>query len=319
LNLAFSSVDIIMREVSYGWALRYTHANGAAFFLLFVYFHIARGLYFMSYIQPRGALWLSGVVIFLLMMATAFLGYVLPYGSMSLWGAVVITNLVSAIPYIGQDIVLWLWGGFSVGHPTLVRFFAIHYLLPFIISALVFIHLILLHDTGSSNPTGLHSSHDKIRFHVYFTLKDILGFLAMALAFSYFLFYQPDLMGHPDNFNEANPLVTPPSIVPEWYFLPFYAILRAIPNKLGGVVAMVSAILIWATLPFTTQATIRSSNWKFFTKKLFWCLIACFIFLGFLGQRPAEEPYVTLAQLSTIFYFSYFIILLHLAEKLDSL
>ena len=319
INLAFSSVDHIMRDVSYGWVLRYWHANGAGFFLSVMYLHIARGLYFKSYLAPRSQLWLSGVSIFLLTMGAAFLGYCLPFGSMSLWGSVVITNLLSAIPVIGNSMVLWIWGGFSVGGPTLTRFYSIHYLLPFIIAALALVHLILLHDNGSQNPTGLNSAHDKIRFNIYFVLKDLFGFVLLSLGFIYFVFFEPDVLGHSDNFNVANPLVTPASIIPEFYFLPFYAMLRAIPNKLGGVIVMVSAILIWVILPFSIRSDIRSSSWQFFTKKLFWLLMGCFLFLTWLGQKAAEEPFVTLAQFATLFYFSYFIVLLNMTSKWDEL
>jgi len=248
--LAFSSVEHIMREVNNGWLLRFIHANGASFFFIFVYLHIGRNLYYGSYRSPRGLLWSIGVIIFIVMMATAFIGYVLPWGQMSFWGATVITNLLSAIPWIGTDFVEFVWGGFSVDNATLNRFFSLHYLLPFILAALVCMHLLALHQDGSNNPEGISSTSDRIRFHPYYTSKDLVGFIWMAIFLSIFVFFAPNYLGHPDNSIPANPLVTPHSIVPEWYFLPFYAILRAIPSKLGGVIAMFGALLILFPLAF---------------------------------------------------------------------
>src|SRR3990167_4842275 len=252
IDLAFNSVEHIMRDVNNGWLIRYTHANGASFFFIVVYVHIFRGLYYGSYITPREGLWCSGVVIFILMMATAFMGYVLPWGQMSFWGATVITNLFSAIPLIGESIVTWLWGGFSVDNPTLNRFFALHYLLPFILVALVILHLVALHRHGSNNPTGVEvkTPKDTIPFHPYYTIKDFVGFGVYFIIFAGFIFFAPNYLGHPDNYIEANPMVTPPHIVPEWYFLPFYAILRSVPNKLVGVIAMFSAIGVLFALPW---------------------------------------------------------------------
>jgi len=249
VDLAFNSVEHIMRDVNNGWLLRYLHANGASMFFIVVYSHIFRGLYFGSYMYPRGRLWASGVIIFLLMMATGFMGYVLPWGQMSFWGATVITNLFSAIPLVGGSIVEWLWGGFSVDNATLNRFFSLHYLMPFVIAGLTMVHLSLLHTTGSNNPLGINSNVDTVPFYPYFYVKDLLAFLLFISLFSFFVFFYPNALGHADNYIPANPLVTPPHIVPEWYFLPFYAILRSIPDKLGGVVAMVSAILILLLLP----------------------------------------------------------------------
>jgi len=268
ITFAFGSVEHIMRDVNNGWLLRYLHANGASMFFIVVYCHIFRGLYFGSYIYPRGKLWASGVIIFLLMMATAFMGYVLPWGQMSFWGATVITNLFSAIPFIGSSIVEWLWGGFSVDNATLNRFFSLHYLMPFVIAGLVLIHLSLLHKDGSNNPLGVNKNIDTIPFYPYFYVKDLFAFLILIFFFSFFVFFYPNVLGHSDNYIPANPLVTPPHIVPEWYFLPFYAILRSIPDKLGGVVAMISAILTLLLLPVINTSEIRSSKFRPF----FWYL-----------------------------------------------
>jgi quinol-cytochrome oxidoreductase complex cytochrome b subunit len=309
IDLAFISVEHIMRDVNYGWLLRYVHANGASMFFLIVYIHIARGLYYGSYTSPRELLWSVGVIIFLLMMGTAFMGYVLPWGQMSFWAATVITNMLSAIPWVGTDLVQLVWGGFSVDNATLNRFFSFHYLLPFLIAALVFVHLIGLHQHASNNPLGISSNIDKIPFHPYYTYKDIFGFFIFGIVFSYFIYFDPNVLGHPDNYIPANPLVTPAHIVPEWYFLPFYAILRSIPDKLGGVIAMVAAILILLILPFVHTSEVRSSSFRPIAKKLFWFFVADVIILGWIGGKPVEDPYILIGQLSTIFYFSYFIIL----------
>lgn len=262
IDYAFLSVEHIMTDVNNGWLLRYTHANGASMFFIVVYCHIFRGLYYGSYIYPRGMLWASGVVIFLLMMATAFMGYVLPWGQMSFWGATVITNLFSAIPFVGQSIVEWLWGGFSVSNATLNRFFSLHYLMPFVIAGVVLLHLTLLHKDGSNNPLGINTSVDYVSFYPYYYVKDLFAFFVFASVFTFFVFFYPNALGHPDNYIPANPLVTPPHIVPEWYFLPFYAILRSIPDKLGGVVAMISAILVLLLLPVINTSEIRSSKFR---------------------------------------------------------
>jgi len=262
VDLAFNSVEHIMRDVNNGWLIRYLHANGASMFFIVIYAHIFRGLYFGSYMYPRGRLWASGVIIFLLMMATGFMGYVLPWGQMSFWGATVITNLFSAIPYIGGSIVEWLWGGFSVDNATLNRFYSLHYLMPFIIAGLTIVHLSLLHTVGSNNPLGINTNLDSIPFYPYFYVKDLFAFFILLSIFSFFVFFYPNILGHADNYIPANPLVTPPHIVPEWYFLPFYAILRSVPDKLGGVVAMIGAILILLALPVLNTSKIRSSKFR---------------------------------------------------------
>lgn len=319
VDLAFISVEHIMRDVNYGWLLRYIHANGASMFFIAVYIHIARGLYYGSYTSPRELLWSAGVIIFFLMMGTAFMGYVLPWGQMSFWAATVITNMLSAIPWIGVDLVQLVWGGFSVDNATLNRFFSLHYLLPFLIAAVVVIHLIALHQHGSNNPLGVGSNIDKVPFHPYFTYKDIFGFFVFGLFFAYFVYFEPNLLGHPDNYIPANPLVTPAHIVPEWYFLPFYAILRSIPSKLGGVIAMVGAILILLVLPFVHTSEVRSSSFRPIAKKVFWFFVADVLLLGWLGGKPVEEPYILIGQIATIFYFSYFVILTPLIGYIENI
>jgi quinol-cytochrome oxidoreductase complex cytochrome b subunit len=311
VDYAFLSVEHIMRDVNYGWLLRYMHANGASMFLLSVYIHMGRGLYYGSYKTPRGFVWGIGVVIFLLMMGTAFIGYVLPWGQMSFWGATVITNLASAIPLVGPAIVEWLWGGFSVDNATLNRFFSLHYLLPFGILGAVLLHLAELHREGSNNPLGIHGKDvDKVTFYPYFLVKDLFFFWGFILIFSYFVFLDPNVLGHPDNYIEANPMVTPAHIVPEWYFLPFYAILRSIPDKLGGVLAMVGGIVINLLLPVLNTSNIRSSFFRPVHKVIFWIFIGNFILLGNIGQLPVEDPYILIGQLSTTLYFSYYLVIL---------
>lgn len=312
IDLAFSSVEHITRDVNYGWLLRFIHANAVGFFFILVYIHVARGLYYGSYRKPRAALWIIGVIILILMMATAFIGYVLPMGQMSLWGSVVITNLFSAIPWIGNSIVSLLWGGFSVGNPTLNRFFSLHYLLPFILAALVIMHLMALHVNASNNPEGFSSSTDRIRFHPYYTSKDLVGFFYLFIFLSFFVFFYPNYLGHPDNNVPANPLVTPLSIVPEFYLLPFYAILRAIPSKLGGVVAMIGALLILIPLSFFHNLGIRSLKFRPLLHLFFWIFIFNFLFLLWLGAKPIHEPFISLGQFSTFLYFFYFLALLFL-------
>jgi len=310
IDFAFSSVEHIMRDVNNGWLIRYMHANGASMFFIVVYCHIFRGLFYGSYIAPREHLWCIGVVIFLLMMATAFMGYVLPWGQMSFWGATVITNLFSAIPVVGPSIVDWLWGGFCVDNATLNRFFSLHFLLPFVIAALVIIHLALLHRDGSNNPLGISSSTDKISFYPYFYVKDLFSFMVFLFFFSLILFYIPNTLGHPDNYIQANPMSTPAHIVPEWYFLPFYAILRSIPNKLGGVAAMGGAIVILLFIPFINTSAVRSSSFRPLFRQLFWFLFADFLLLGWIGQEVVEEPFILIGQLGTLFYFAFFLIFL---------
>jgi ubiquinol-cytochrome c reductase cytochrome b subunit len=310
IELAFDSVEHIMRNVKNGWLLRYAHANGASMFFIVVYIHLFRGLYYGSYIAPRGLLWCSGVIILLLMMATAFMGYVLPWGQMSFWGATVITNLFSAIPIIGQSIVELLWGGFSVGNPTLNRFFSLHYLMPFLIVGLVLIHLSLLHKDGSNNPLGINSNVDTIPFYPYFYVKDLFGFLIFLFVFSVLVFFYPNLLGHSDNYIPANPLVTPAHIVPEWYFLPFYAILRSIPDKLGGVLAMIGSILILLALPVLNTSEIRSTKYRPLFGFFYWFLALDFLILGWIGQKPVETPYIEVGMVATAFYFFFFIFLI---------
>jgi ubiquinol-cytochrome c reductase cytochrome b subunit len=319
IDLAFSSVEHIMRDVNGGWLIRYMHANGASMFFIVVYSHLFRGLYYGSYMSPREHLWCSGVIIFLLMMATAFMGYVLPWGQMSFWGATVITNLFSAIPVVGPSIVDWLWGGFCVDNATLNRFFSLHFVLPFVIAGLVIVHLALLHKDGSNNPLGIDSSSDKISFYPYFYVKDLFSLMCMVVFFSTLLFYYPNLLGHPDNYIPADPMVTPSHIVPEWYFLPFYAILRSIPDKLGGVAAMGGAIVILLFLPFINTSKVRSSTFRPLFRICFWFLFADFLLLGWIGQEVVEEPYVMIGQLGTLFYFLYFLAFIPLVGIVENL
>lgn len=308
IDFAFSSVEHIMRDVNNGWLIRYVHANGASMFFIVIYCHIFRGLYYGSYMYPRGTLWVSGVVIFLLMMATAFMGYVLPWGQMSFWGATVITNLFSAIPFVGSSIVEWLWGGFSVDNATLNRFYSLHYLMPFLIAGLTLAHLTLLHKNGSNNPLGINTNVDTIAFYPYFYVKDAFSFLILVIIFRFRFFY-PNSLGHADNYIPANPLVTPPHIVPEWYFLPFYAILRSIPDKLGGVVAMISAILVLLLLPILNTSEIRSSKFRPIFGIAYWFLVSDFLFLGWIGQKPVETPFIELGMVATAFYFLFLLVL----------
>nr|AWN56090.1 cytochrome b [Anthicidae sp. DPP-2018] len=306
VNMAFDSVIHICRDINYGWLIRTLHANGASFFFINLYLHIGRGIYYSSYKLTHT--WLIGVMILFITMATAFLGYVLPWGQMSFWGATVITNLLSAIPYLGSSIVEWLWGGFAVDNATLTRFFSFHFALPFIISAMVMIHLLFLHQTGSNNPLGLNSNIDKIPFHPYFTFKDIMGFIIMIFILISLSLINPYMLGDPDNFIPANPLVTPVHIQPEWYFLFAYAILRSIPNKLGGVIALVMSIAILMILPFTNNKMMMSNQFYPINKILFWLMITIVILLTWIGARPVEDPYILTGQILTILYFSFFII-----------
>ena len=310
VTLAFSSVIHIARDVNYGFVLKYLHANGASAFFLCVYIHIARGLYYGSYLRTH--LWYSGIVIYLIMMITAFIGYVLPWGQMSFWGATVITNFLSAIPYVGNDIVQWVWGGFSVSGATLNRFYSLHYLFPFILAGLIIIHLVLLHTTGSNSPLGIDPNCDKIPFHIYFTTKDAYGFILISILISFLIFYLPNLLGDAENFINANPLVTPIHIMPEWYFLFAYAILRAIPNKLGGVVALVTSIIVLFIIPFIHTSKLKSLNFRPLGKFAYWIFMANFIFLTWIGSKPVEEPFIFMGQISSIIYFSYFLILIPL-------
>jgi quinol-cytochrome oxidoreductase complex cytochrome b subunit len=325
-SMAFDSVERIMRDVNYGWLLRYIHANGASFFFIAVYIHIFRGMYYGSYKKPRELLWILGVLIFLLMMATAFMGYVLPWGQMSFWGATVITNLFSAIPVFGNDIVTLLWGGFSVDNPTLNRFFALHFLLPFVIVGVVLMHIWALHVTGSNNPTGLDvkGSQDTLPFHPYYTMKDTFGLLVFMVIFMAFVFFMPNALGHPDNYTPANPMVTPPHIVPEWYFLPFYAILRAItfditipftgiillPAKLGGVIAMFGSIALLFVLPWLDSHPVRSARYRPLFRVALLLLVVAVFALGQAGGRPPEGIWVMVGQIGTAYYFAFFLVIL---------
>nr|ATN23489.1 cytochrome b [Bruchus sp. EMHAU-15071302] len=306
IELAFNSVAHICRDVNYGWLLRTLHANGASFFFICLYIHIGRGLYYSSYYLLET--WMIGVTIFFIVMATAFLGYVLPWGQMSFWGATVITNLVSAIPYLGTSIVQWIWGGFAVDNATLTRFFTFHFLFPFIVTALVMIHLLFLHQTGSNNPLGTQSNIDKIPFHPYFTFKDILGMLIMTFMLVFLTLHNPYLLGDPDNFTPANPLVTPVHIQPEWYFLFAYAILRSIPNKLGGVIALVMSIAILYIMPFINKKKFQSTQFYPLNKTLFWSMFTIIILLTWIGARPVEDPYIMTGQILTVLYFLYYLI-----------
>jgi len=310
VTLAFDSVERIMRDVNSGWLIRYIHMNGGSFFFLVVYIHIFRGLYYGSYKSPRELLWMIGVAILLLMMATAFMGYVLPWGQMSFWAATVITNLFSAIPLIGESIVTWLWGGYSVANPTLNRFYALHYLLPFIIVGVVILHIWALHRFGSNNPLGIEANgpQDKIPFHPYYTAKDAFGVGVFLLFFAAIVFFAPNLFGEPDNYIPANPLSTPAHIVPEWYFLPYYAILRAIPDKLLGVIAMFSSILILFVLPWIDRSPVRSAKFRPIYKQFFWIFLADCILLGYIGSKPPEGMFLIVGRLATAYYFLHFFI-----------
>nr|YP_010734286.1 cytochrome b [Schrankia costaestrigalis]WEH00720.1 cytochrome b [Schrankia costaestrigalis] len=306
IELAFFSVNYICRNVNYGWLIRTIHANGASFFFICIYLHIGRGIYYESFNLKHT--WMIGVMILFLLMATAFMGYVLPWGQMSFWGATVITNLLSAIPYLGSMLVNWIWGGFAVDNATLTRFYTFHFLLPFIILMMTMIHLLFLHQTGSNNPLGLNSNYDKIPFHPFFTFKDLLGAIMLISFLLLLTLINPYLLGDPDNFVPANPLVTPVHIQPEWYFLFAYAILRSIPNKLGGVIALIMSILILIILPFTYNKKIQGIQFYPINQILFWSYTSMIILLTWIGARPVEDPYIITGQLLTIFYFSYFII-----------
>ncbi|HIB19149.1 MAG TPA: cytochrome b/b6 [Alphaproteobacteria bacterium] len=322
---AFNSVESIMRDVNYGWLIRYLHANGGSAFFVVVYIHIFRGLYFGSYKSPREVVWWMGLIILLLMMATAFMGYVLPWGQMSFWAATVITNIFSAIPLVGETITTWLWGGFAVGNPTLNRFFSLHYLLPFVVVGVVFLHLWALHRFGSNNPTGIDTKgpKDTVPFHPYYTIKDLFGLSVFLIVLLAFVFYAPNYLGHPDNYVKANPLVTPAHIVPEWYFLPFYAILRAVPDiwfveaKLAGVIAMFTSILILFVLPWLDSSPIRSARYRPWYKQIFWFLVIDVIVLGISGAKPPEGVWLILGRLATVYYFIHFLILMPLIGRLE--
>lgn len=316
---AFNSVEHIMRDVNNGWLIRYLHSNTASAFFFLVYLHVGRGLYYGSYKAPRTLVWTIGTIILVLMMATAFLGYVLPYGQMSLWGATVITNLLSAIPWIGQDIVEFIWGGFSVNNATLNRFFALHFVLPFVLAALALMHLIALHDTaGSGNPLGVSGNYDRLPFAPYFIFKDLITIFLFIIVLSVFVFFMPNVLGDSENYVMANPMQTPPAIVPEWYLLPFYAILRSIPNKLLGVIAMFSAILIILTMPFTDLGRSRGLQFRPLSKIFFYVFVANFLILMQLGAKHVESPFIEFGQISTVLYFSHFLVIVPVISLIEN-
>jgi quinol-cytochrome oxidoreductase complex cytochrome b subunit len=318
-TMAMTSIEQIMRDVNYGWLLRYLHANGGSMFFLAVYIHMLRGLYYGSYKDPREVLWILGVIIFLLMMATAFMGYVLPWGQMSFWAATVITNLFSAIPLVGESITTWLWGGFAVDNPTLNRFYSLHYLLPFMIAGVVVLHIWALHVVGQNNPTGIEikSKQDTVPFTPHATIKDSFGLVCFLILFAWLVFFLPNYLGHPDNYIAADPLKTPPHIVPEWYFLPFYAILRAIPNKLLGVIALFGSIAILIFVPWLDTSRVRSAVYRPLYRQFFWIFVLTGIGLGYLGSQPPEGVYVIAARILTFYYFAHFLIVMPLIGILE--
>ena len=310
---AFESIEHIMRNVNYGWMIRYVHANGASMFFLAVYIHIFRALYYGSYKSPREIIWILGMMIYILMMMAAFMGYVLPWGQMSFWGATVITNLFSAIPFFGESITTWLWGGYAVDNPTLTRFFSLHYLIPFLILGLVVLHIWALHVPGNNNPIGIDikkPSNDTVSFHPYIVIKDLFALLIFLIVFAFFVFYSPNILGHADNYIEANPMVTPAHIVPEWYLLPFYAILRSVPDKLLGVIAMFAALFILVILPWLDTSKTRSAIFRPLYKQFYWFLVADVLILGYMGAMPAEGIYLLVARVATAYYFLHFLVIL---------
>lgn len=318
IDLAFSSIEYIMRDVNNGWLLRYIHANGASMFFIIVYSHICRGLYYGSYMEPREWLWISGVILFFLMMGTAFTGYVLPWGQMSFWGATVITSMVTVIPVVGKHIVQWLWGGYTIKNPTLNRFFVIHFLLPFLIAGFTLIHLALLHKEGSNNPIGSDTGVDDVPFYPYYALKDAFALACFLLFFATFVFYFPNVLNHPDNCVPADPFETPSHVVPEWYFLAYYAILRVIPHKAGGILAMFGSIAVLFLIPFINTSDIRNTTYRPIFKFFFWLFIVDFVILVWSGQKPITDTYIFVAQIATVYYFTFFLIIIPLVGKIES-
>lgn len=318
-SLAFDSIEHIMRDVNYGWLIRYMHSNGASMFFLAVFIHMFRGLYYGSYKEPREIIWILGVVIFLLMIITGFMGYVLPWGQMSFWGATVITNLVATIPVIGEPVLTLLLGGYSVDNPTLNRFFSLHYLLPFVIFGVVILHIWALHVTGNNNPTGIEvkDSKDTISFHPYYTVKDLFAYVVFLLMFCYFIFYNPNILGHPDNYIEADPMLTPAHIVPEWYLLPFYAILRAVPDKLMGVLLMFGSIVVLFFLPWLDTMKVKSARYRPLYKIFFLFFVIFCLLLGYLGAKPPEGIYLLLSRISTIYYFAFFLVIMPILSRIE--
>ena len=319
-NYAFESVEHIMRDVNYGWLIRYIHANGSSMFFLAVYIHMGRSLYYGSYKEPRELIWLLGLIIFFLMIMAAFMGYVLPWGLMSFWAATVITNLFSAIPLIGESVTSWLWGGYAVGAPLLTRFFALHYLIPFLIFGVVILHVWALHVPGNNNPVGIdikQGTQDTVPFSPYIVMKDSFALMVFLIIFAFFVFYMPNILGHPDNYIKANPMQTPAHIVPEWYLLPFYAILRSIPDKLGGVIAMVSAILILGLLPWLDRSKVRSATFRPLYKQFFWIFVIDCLILGYIGAKPPEGYYLLVGRVATAYYFLYFLIVIPLLSMFE--